>query len=154
MIPIRARSRKLISELVSIASIMARASSLLSTGVLSFFTTSLGPRTAWAELVSRTWPVRAGRTASPPDQMLLHGGGREVALQILDEGVDMERLHVGKLADAMLVAPLGKAPRRIQVGLARVVVVDLRREDSSVRSEALSVSVNSRAGVSGQWEKE
>src|ERR1039458_9949288 len=30
---------------------------VLNTGVLPFFTTYLGPRTAWAGFVSRTWPV-------------------------------------------------------------------------------------------------
>lgn len=57
MRPINARSRKPTTELVSMESSRARASSVLSTGVLPFFTTYLGPRTAWAGFVSRTWPV-------------------------------------------------------------------------------------------------
>ena len=57
MRPINARSRKPTTELVSMESSRARASSLLSTGVLPFFTTYFGPRTAWAGFVSRTWPV-------------------------------------------------------------------------------------------------
>ena len=35
----------------------SRASSAVSTGVLPFLTTYLGPRTAWAGFTSRTWPV-------------------------------------------------------------------------------------------------
>ena len=35
----------------------SRASPAVSTGVLPFLTTYLGPRTAWAGFTSRTWPV-------------------------------------------------------------------------------------------------
>ena len=35
----------------------SRASSAVSTGVLPFLTTYLGPRTAWVGFTSRTWPV-------------------------------------------------------------------------------------------------
>jgi hypothetical protein len=37
----------------------------------------------------------------------------------------MDRLHVGELADAALITRFGKAPRRVQIGLAGVVVVDI-----------------------------
>ena len=60
-------------------------------------------------------------------QVLLHRGRRELALQILNEGGDVERLHVGELVRCLPVAPCGKAARGVEVRLAGVVVVDLAR---------------------------
>ena len=61
-------------------------------------------------------------------QVLLDGGRGELSLQILDEGGDVEGLHVGELNEAAALAPGGEAPRGAQVGAARVVVVDLGGE--------------------------
>ena len=44
-------------------------------------------------------------------QVLLDGGRGELSLQILDEGGDVEGLHVGELSDAVALAP-GTAKRR------------------------------------------
>ena len=52
-----------------------------------------------------------------------------MALQILHEGRDVEGLYVGELVQAVQLAPLGKAARRIQVGFPGVVVVVLRGEE-------------------------
>ncbi|HZL25967.1 MAG TPA: hypothetical protein VFC39_05500 [Acidobacteriaceae bacterium] len=49
---------------------------------------------------------------------------RKLPLQVLDEDGDVEGLHVGGLADAAAVAPLREAAGGVQVGLARVVIVD------------------------------
>ncbi len=62
-------------------------------------------------------------------QMLLDRGRGEVALQLLHEGGDMKGLHLGELCDASPLAPCGEAPRRVEVRLARVVVVDLGGEE-------------------------
>ena len=61
-------------------------------------------------------------------QVLLDGGRGERSLQILDEGGDVEGLHVGEPGDAAALAPGVEAPRGAQVGPARVVVVDLGGE--------------------------
>ena len=61
-------------------------------------------------------------------QVLLDGGRGERSLQILDEGGDVEGLHVGELSDAAGLAPGGEASRGAQVGPAGVVVVDLGGE--------------------------
>ena len=61
--------------------------------------------------------------------MLLYGRRGKFSLQVLDEGGDMEGLHVGELADAVAVAPYGEAPRGVQVRLAGFVVVDLGGEE-------------------------
>jgi hypothetical protein len=58
-------------------------------------------------------------------KMLFHGRGGEVALQVFQEGRDVEGLNVGELADAFLVAPFRESARGVQVRLAGVVVVDL-----------------------------
>jgi hypothetical protein len=52
-----------------------------------------------------------------------------MALQIPHEGGDMEGLYVGELLEAVQLAPLCEAARRIQVGFPGVVVVDLRGEE-------------------------
>ncbi len=62
-------------------------------------------------------------------QMLLDRRRREAALQILDEGGDVERLDVGELGQAVRLAPGGEAARRVQIGPAGVVIVDLRGEE-------------------------
>ena len=62
-------------------------------------------------------------------EVLLDRGRGEFALQILEEGGDMERLHLGELGDAVSLAPCRKAPRRVKVRLAGVVVVDLGGEE-------------------------
>lgn len=42
-------------------------------------------------------------------QVLLDGGRGKLPLQVLDEGGDVEGLHVGELADAAGVAPFREA---------------------------------------------
>ena len=61
--------------------------------------------------------------------VLLHGGQQKLALEILDEGCDVEGLHVGELADTARAAPLRETARRVEIGPACVVVVDLRSEE-------------------------
>ena len=61
--------------------------------------------------------------------VLLHGGQQKLALEILDEGCDVEGLHVGELADTARAAPLRETARRVEIGPACVVVVHLRSEE-------------------------
>jgi hypothetical protein len=61
--------------------------------------------------------------------VLLHGGGRELALKFLDECGDMDWLNAGELADPAGLAPGREAARGIYVRLVRVVVVDLGGEE-------------------------
>ena len=67
-----------------------------------------------------------------------------MALQILHEGGDVEGLYVGEPVQAVQLAPLGKAARRIQVGFPGVVVVNLRGEDERLEYWQLP---NSHAGA-------
>jgi hypothetical protein len=53
---------------------------------------------------------------------------------------------VGELADAVLVAPGGKAPGGVQVRLARVVVVDLGGEEFEDAPGGLGCGVKSGTG--------
>jgi len=62
-------------------------------------------------------------------QVLLDGRWREIVLQVFNESGHMERLDARKLVDVFLRAPGGKAARGIKVCSARVVVIDLRREE-------------------------
>ena len=57
MRPIKARSRKPMTVVVSIASMSWRASAGSSTGVLPRRTIWRGPRTAAAGLVGMIWPI-------------------------------------------------------------------------------------------------
>ena len=61
--------------------------------------------------------------------MLLDGGRGKFPLQVLHECRDMHGPHVRNLVQPVVLTPLGKAPRRVQVCLARVVVVDLGGEE-------------------------
>ena len=85
-------------------------------------------------------------------QVLLDRGRRKrffleiLVLQVLDECGDMEGLDAGEFSDAVRLAPLRKATRRIQIRLARVVVLDLSGENSNTRLAALGVGVKSGAG--------
>jgi hypothetical protein len=62
-------------------------------------------------------------------QVLFHRGRGELALQLLDERRNVEGLHLRELVQAVGVAPLRKPPRVVQVGFARVVVIDLGGEE-------------------------
>jgi hypothetical protein len=62
-------------------------------------------------------------------KVLLHRGRGELPLQLLHERGDVEGLHLGELVQAVGLAPLSEAPCGVQVGFARVVVVDLRGEE-------------------------
>jgi hypothetical protein len=80
--------------------------------------------------------------------VLFDRGRREPALQLLDEGGDVERLNLRQLVEAVGIAPAGEAARGVEVGFARVVVVDLRGEKkSTTRRAAFGVGANSRAGT-------
>ncbi len=61
--------------------------------------------------------------------MLLHGRRRELALQLLDERRDVDRLHGGQLIEAVILAPRGEAARCVEIGFASVVIVNLRGEE-------------------------
>jgi hypothetical protein len=62
-------------------------------------------------------------------QVLLDNGRREPALQLLDEGRDVERLHLSELVQAARLAPGRETPGGVEVGLAGVIIVDLRGEE-------------------------
>ena len=62
-------------------------------------------------------------------QVLLDGGRGQLALQVLNESGDVDRLHLGEPADAVILAPGRKAAGGIQVGAAGVGVVDLSGEE-------------------------
>jgi hypothetical protein len=51
-----------------------------------------------------------------------------LSLQILDIGGDMEGLDLGEFRDAVRLAPFGETAGGIEVGLARVAVVELLGE--------------------------
>jgi hypothetical protein len=55
-------------------------------------------------------------------------------------------LHLRQIVQAVGLAPQGEPSRGVQVGFARVVVVDLRGENSSTRFAPFGVGANSRAG--------
>ena len=57
-----------------------------------------------------TWPVtsQSNRRFGIRGQVLLDRGLRNMALHILDEGGDVERLHVFELLDAVQATPVGK----------------------------------------------
>jgi len=67
-------------------------------------------------------------------QVLLNRGRRKwfllqfLVLQVLDECGDMEGLDAGELSDSVALAPFREAPCRVQIRLARVVVLDLSGE--------------------------
>ena len=61
-------------------------------------------------------------------QVLLDGGRGQLALQVLNESGDVDRLHVGELCDAVFLTPGRKAAGGIEVGAAGVGVVDLSGE--------------------------
>ena len=107
----------------------SRASPVVSTGVLPFLTTYLGPRTAWAGFTSRTWPVTSqSKSMRRAARCCLTVGGENSPCRSLLKAADMEGLDGGELSDAAGVAPGGEAARGVQVGLAGVVVVDLGGE--------------------------
>ncbi len=66
----------------------------------------------------------------PPDggQVLLHGGGRELLLQLLDVGRDEDGLDPLERKTVAL-APVGEARDGEAVGPARLLVPDLGREE-------------------------
>ena len=61
-------------------------------------------------------------------QVLLDGGRGQLALQVLNESGDVDRLHLGEPADAVLPAPGRKAASGVEVGAAGVGVVELSGE--------------------------
>jgi len=70
---------------------------------------------------------------------------RNLPLQVLDEGGDVEGLHVGELADAAGVAPFRGTAGGVEVRFARVVVVDLGGEEFQNAPGGLGVGVKSEA---------
>lgn len=79
--------------------------------------------------------------------MLFDRGRGELALQLLDEGRDVEGLHLRELVQAVRLAPLRKPPRGVQVGFARVVVIDLGGEEFQLALRRFGVGANRRAGT-------
>ena len=141
MTPISARSRRpmrravngravLIGFLIGMLSSSARASSAVRTGRLAFlhdvFRAAHGMGRVHVDDVAGHQPVEEHAERG---QVLLDRRRRELALQILDEGGDVERLHVGEFVDALLRAPSGEAARGVHIGLAGMVVVDLGGEE-------------------------
>ena len=61
-------------------------------------------------------------------EVLLHLGGRELALQLLDERDDVEGLHLRQLVETFGLAPLSKAARGVQVRFrdTRRITVEVR----------------------------
>ena len=81
-------------------------------------------------------------------QVLLDGRRGELALQVLDEGGDVEGLDVGQTSDAVGVAPLGEASRRVAFRYALRVwsLLICAVKNSRTRLAAWGVGVNSGAG--------
>ena len=107
-----------------------RASSAVSTGVLPLLREYLGPRTAWAGFscqdLAGDQPVKQDAKSR---QVLLDGSRGQLALQALNESSDVDRLHLGELADAVLLTPGRKAAGGVEVGAAGVGVIDLGGEE-------------------------
>ena len=61
-------------------------------------------------------------------QVLLDGGRGELALQVLNESGDVDRLHLGEPADLVFLTPGREAAGGVEVGAAGVGVVDLGGE--------------------------
>jgi|SRR5271165_1240097 len=97
-----------------------------------------------------TWPVTSqSNSMRMAARCCLDRGRREMALQILNEGGDVEGLYVGELVQAVQLAPLGKAARRVQVGFPGVVVVDLRSEEFERALRRLRRRREQRSGKHG-----
>ena len=62
-------------------------------------------------------------------QVLFHRGRGELTLLLLDEGGDVEGLDLRELVEVVGLAPFGEAAGRVEIGFARVVVVDLGGEE-------------------------
>ena len=108
MTPISARSRKPISEFGRRCAIEQRARLVgREHRRLAFFhhvfRAAHGVGRVHVEDVAGHQPVEQHAQRR---QVLLDRGRRELALQLLDERGDVERLHVGELVDAVLLAPL------------------------------------------------
>ena len=58
-------------------------------------------------------------------QVLLDGSRGQLALQVLNESSNVDRLHLGELPDLVFLTPGRKAAGGIEVGAAGVGVVDL-----------------------------
>ena len=61
-------------------------------------------------------------------QVLLDGGRGQLALQVLNESGDVDRLHLGELPNLVILTPGRKAAGGVEVGAAGVGVVDLSGE--------------------------
>jgi hypothetical protein len=61
--------------------------------------------------------------------VLFRGRRRDFALQLPQERGDVDGLHVSELVNALPFAPGRKPPGRVEVGIARMVIVDLRRKE-------------------------
>ena len=97
---------------------------------MPFFTTYFGPRTAWAGFVSMTWPVTSqSNSILSAARCCFTVGGENWPCSSLTNAATWNGCTCGQLVEAVGLAPLGEAPRGIQVGFAGVVVVDLRGEE-------------------------
>jgi hypothetical protein len=65
------------------------------------------------------WPITSQvEQHAERGQVFLDRGRGEVTLHVLDEGGDMEGLHIGQLGDAAPLSPDREAARGIHVRLA------------------------------------
>ena len=76
-------------------------------------------------------------------QVLLDGRRGELFLQMLDEGGDVERMHVGELADSGGVAPSRETVGCVEVCLRVWSLLIWAVKNSSTRLAAFGVGVNS-----------
>jgi hypothetical protein len=97
----------------------------VSTGVLPRRTTCLGRRTARAGLTARIWPINQP-VEQQTDRREVQFDGRlgRRRLQSLYIVRDVDRLDVGKLADAVLLDPGKEEARGTVIGHARVLIAD------------------------------
>ena len=107
-----------------------RASVAVSTGVLPLlrgvFGAAHGVSRVQLQDLAGDQPVKQNAKRR---QVLLDGGRGQLALQVLNESSDVDRLHLGELSDAVIPAPGRKAAGGVEVGAAGVGVVDLSGEE-------------------------
>ena len=107
----------------------ARASSAVNTGVLpvlrEYFGAAHGVGRVQLQDMAGDQPVKQNAKRR---QVLLDGGRGELALQVLNESGDVDRLHLGELPDLVVLTPGRKAAGGIEVGAAGVGVVELSGE--------------------------
>src|SRR5713226_10316794 len=142
MTPMRARSRKPVMSgcsertppsttvlVISMPSSNSRASSALSTGVLPFLTMYFGPRTAWAGFTSMIWPVTSqSKSMRSAARCCLTDGGASSPCSSFTKTATWKGFTSASWPMPREAHQAGKLRVCVEVGLAGVVVVDLRCE--------------------------